>query len=209
VTLVALSATYGSGGSRIAPALAERLGVPLLDRARPVLPTERLDELLVAREPEETSGRPQLSTAAALGLCWGTPAGITLDALLPDDEERRATERAVRERAATGEGVILGRAATVLLREDPRVLHVRLDGPVERRVRLAAELEGIDEADARRRLELTDRARYAIVDAFYGVDISSPRLYALVLDSTAMSVDASVELLARAAVAWDRSPSHT
>jgi hypothetical protein len=209
VTLVALSATYGSGGSRIAPALAERLGVPLLDRARPVLPTERLDELLVAREPEETSGPPQLSTAAALGLCWGTPAGITLDALLPDDEERRATERAVRERAATGEGVILGRAATVLLRDDPRVLHVRLDGPVERRVRLAAELEEIDEAAARRRLELTDRARYAIVDTFYGVDISSPRLYALVLDSTAMSVDASVELLARAAVAWDRSPSHT
>src|SRR5918912_550717 len=134
MTLVALSATYGSGGSRIAPDLAERLGVPLLDRARPVLPTDRLDELLVAQEPDEAAGPPQLSTAAALGLCWGTPAGITLDALLPDDA---------------------------------RVLRVRLDGPVERRVRQAALLEGIDEDDARRRLELTDKARYAIVDAFY------------------------------------------
>jgi hypothetical protein len=208
MTLVALSATYGSGGSRIAPDLAERLGVPLLDRARPVLPTEQLDELLVAQEPDEAAGPPQLSTAAALGLCWGTPAGITLDALLPDDEERRATEQAVRERAATGEGVILGRAATVLLRDDPRVLRVRLDGPVERRVRQAALLEGIDEADARRRLELTDRARYAIVDAFYGVDISSPSLYALMLDSTAISLEAAAELLARAAQAWDaRTPA--
>jgi cytidylate kinase len=203
MTLVALSASYGSGASRIAPELAERLGVPLLDRARPVLPTERLDELLVAQEPDDAAGRPQLSTAAALGLCWGTPAGITLDALLPDDEERRATEQAVRDRAATGEGVILGRAATVLLRDDPRVLHVRLDGPVERRVRRAAELEGIDEEDARRRLELTDRARSAIVDTFYGVDITSPRLYALVVDATAMSLEACVDLVAFAARAWD------
>ncbi len=203
MTLVALSASYGSGASRIAPELADRLGVPLLDRARPVLPSERLDELLVAQEPDDASGPPQLSTAAALGLCWGTPAGITLDALLPDDEERRTIEQAVRDRAATGEGVILGRAATVLLRDDPRVLRVRLDGPVERRVRRAVELEGIDEADARRRLELTDRARSAIVDTFYGVDITSPRLYALVVDSTAMSLEACVDLVAFAARAWD------
>ena len=131
MTLVTLAAGYGTGGSRIAPAVAELLGVPLLDRARPVPATERLDELLIAQDPGDDAP-PRLSTAAALGLCWGTPAGITLEALLPDDDERRASEQAVRDRAATGEGVILGRAAAVLLRDDPRALHVRLDGPVER-----------------------------------------------------------------------------
>jgi hypothetical protein len=199
MTLITLAASYGAGGSRIAPDVAERLGVPLLDRARPVLAAE-LDELLVAQEPD--SGPPRLSTAAALGLCWGTPAGITLDALLPDDDEKRATEQAVLDRAATGEGVILGRAATVVLRDDPRVLHVRLDGPVERRVARAAELEGIDPQEARRRLELTDRARYAYVDTLYGVDPGAPGLYGLILDATAMSLEACAELVAHAARAW-------
>ena len=201
MTLVTVAASYGAGGSRIAPAVAERLGVPLLDRARPVLATERIDELGVAQDPD--AGPPRLSTAAALGLCWGTPAGITLDALLPDDDERIAAERAVRERAATGDGVILGRAAAVVLRHDPRALHVRLHGPVEMRVRRAAELEEIDEDEARRRLELADRARYAYVDTLYGVDPSSPGLYALVVDATAMSLDACVDLLVHAARAWD------
>jgi hypothetical protein len=199
MTVITLAATYGAGGSRIAPQVADLLGVPLLDRARPVLADE-LDELVVSQDPE--SGPPRLSTAAALGLCWGTPAGITLDALLPDDDERRATEQAVLDRAATGEGVILGRAATVVLRDDPRVLHVRLDGPVERRVQRAAELEGIEPDEARRRLELTDRARYAYVDALYGVDPSAPALYALILDATAMSIDACAELVAHAARRW-------
>lgn len=200
MTLLTLAAGYGAGGSRIAPEVAERLGVPLLDRARPVLASE-LDELLVAQEATDPDP-PRLSAAAALGLCWGTPAGITLDALLPDDDEKRATEQAVRARADTGEGVILGRAATVLLRDDPRVLHVRLDGPVERRVRRAAELEGISEEEARRRLELTDRARYAYVDTLYGVDPGAPGLYSLIVDATAMSLDDCAELVARAARAW-------
>jgi hypothetical protein len=181
--------------------VAERLGVPLLDRARPVLAAD-LDELLVAQDAAESSGPPRLSTAAALGLCWGTPAGITLDALLPDDDEKRATEEAVRARAATGEGVILGRAATVLLRDDPRVLHVRLHGPVERRVRRAAALEGISEDEARRRLELTDRARYAYVDTLYGVDPGAPGLYGLIVDATAMSLEDCAELIERAALVW-------
>jgi cytidylate kinase len=200
MTLITLAASYGAGGSRIAPDVAERLGVPLMDRARPVL-AGALDELVVAQDPD--AGPPRLSTAAALGLCWGTPAGTTLDALLPDDDERRATERAVLAQAETGRGVILGRAATVLLRDDPRVLHVRLDGPPDRRVARAAELEGIAPEEARRRLELTDRARYAYVDALYGVDPSAPGLYQLILDATAMSLEACAELIAHAAHAWE------
>ena len=32
MTLVTIAASYGAGGSRVAPALAERLGVPFLGR---------------------------------------------------------------------------------------------------------------------------------------------------------------------------------
>ena len=55
MTLVAISASFGAGGSRIGPALAERLGVPFLDRAIPLL--ERVLALLervlaTPRQPE-------------------------------------------------------------------------------------------------------------------------------------------------------------
>src|SRR3712207_7367410 len=49
--------------------------------------------------------------------------------------------RSLREHAATGNAVVLGRAAAVVLHEDQRALHVRLDGPVERRIAQAMALE--------------------------------------------------------------------
>ena len=42
MTLVALSGAYGAGGSRIGRMLADRLGVPFLDRAIPAAVAEEL-----------------------------------------------------------------------------------------------------------------------------------------------------------------------
>jgi cytidylate kinase len=61
------------------------------------------------------------------------------------------------------------------------------------------ELEGVDRETAERHLVETDRAREAYVRHFYGADPEDPRLYHLVLDSTALALDACVELIALAA----------
>ena len=63
------------------------------------------------------------------------------------------------------------------------------------------------EEEARRRLELTDRARYAYVDTLYGVDPGAPGLYSLIVDATAMSLDDCAELVAHAARAWQERRS--
>ncbi len=191
MTLITISATYGCGGSRIAPALAERLGVPLLGRP----PAPDLDP-----EVEEPSGR-LLSRFASLALAWGTPGGMELEELLPDQAGREQIEREVRELAATGAGVILGRGAAVLLHDDERALHVLLDGPREARVRQAMTIEGLDHEAAERRLSRVDRFRRAYVETVYGVDLKDPGMCHLVIDSTAMPLEECVELIAAAALA--------
>jgi cytidylate kinase len=195
MTLVTISAAYGCGGSRIAPALAERLGVPFLGRP----PAPDLDA-----EVEEPSGR-LLSRLASLGLAWGTPGGMELDELLPDQAGREQIEREIRELAAGGEGVILGRGAAVILHGDARALHVLLDGPKEARVRQAMAIEGLDHEAAERRLVRVDRFRRAYVETVYGVDLHEPGICHLVLDSTAIPLDDCVELIARAAAARSRA----
>jgi cytidylate kinase len=202
VALIALSATYGAGGSRVAPDVARLLGVPLLDRATPVALAARagypVDEQRVA---DEAAGRPGrlLSLATSVGVAWGTPAGMTLEELLPDEARRREIEESVRERALAGSGVILGRAAAVLLRDDERALRVLLDGPVERRIAQAMAIEGVDRETACRRRELLDRARRTYVETLYGIDPDAAGLHHLVIDSTAIPLVACVELIAEAA----------
>jgi cytidylate kinase len=191
VTLVTISATYGSGGSLIAPALAERLGVPFLGRP----PGPDLDA-----EVEEPRGH-LLSRLASLGLAWGTPAGMELDELMPDHAERERIEQEVRELAAGGEGVILGRGAAILLHEDERVLHVLLDGPRAARVRQAMEIGSLDHETAERQVARVDRFRRAYIETLYGVDLKEAGVCQLVLDSTALPREDCVELIARAALA--------
>jgi cytidylate kinase len=199
VALVTLSATYGAGGSEVGPALAKRLGVTFLDRAIPTAVAERLsiplDEALAHDESlGDAIGRLSSSFALLPEL-----AGAMVHAdLLAEEDYRRETERVIRERAASG-AVVLGRGGQLVLREEPDVLHVRLDGPPERRVRQAMRLEGVDEETAKRHMSETDRARQAYVQHFYGADPRECSLYHLVLDSTVMPLDACVELIARAA----------
>lgn len=57
MTVVALSAAYGAGGSQVGPALAKRLGVPFVDRAIPLGVAQRLDvDLPTAQEHDEQLG---------------------------------------------------------------------------------------------------------------------------------------------------------
>jgi cytidylate kinase len=199
VTVVTLSATYGAGGSQIGPMLAERLGVAFLDRAIPTAVAERLSvplEEALAHDDCLGEAIGRLSSSFAL---LPELAGAMVQAdLLAEEDYRRETERAIREHAAEG-AVILGRAGQLVLRDEPGALHVRLDGPPERRLRQAMIVEGVDEETAKRHLRETDRARQAYVQHFYDADPRDCRLYHLVLDSTQLPLETCVELIAHAA----------
>jgi cytidylate kinase len=201
MSLVTLSASYGAGGSRVGPALAERLGVPFVDR---VIPTEVAERLAVPledahRRDETVSGwldRVLMSLVPLAQVYGGAPPEPMP---VGDHAFREATEQVIAERAASGRAVILGRAAAVVLREDPRALHVRLDGPPAARMRQAMRVQGIGRDVAQRRMEETDRAREAYVRDLYGTVPGDPRLYHLLIDSTAIGLDACVDIVLLAA----------
>jgi cytidylate kinase len=73
-----------------------------------------------------------------------------------------------------------------------------LDGPVEARIAQAMAL-GLDEDTARKGQRAVDRARDAYARVFFNVRQDDPRLYHVILDSTSLSVEASVEIIVRAA----------
>ena len=177
MALITISAPYGAGGSQIAPALAERLGVPFLDRPADTEPDHGL-----------------LSKLGSIGLAWGTPAGMELEDLVPGESRRREIEA---ELEALEHGVVLGRAAAFSKRDDPSVLRVLLHGPPERRIEQAMRIEGIDRRTAATRLERTDRARLHYHQTLYCADPRKPELYHLVIDSTALGFDTCVEVIAR------------
>ena len=199
VRLVTVSAAYGAGGSVVAPALAQRLGVPFLQRA-----TNGVGGVGAAGPCAEplTPDEAKLTPAHWLLACLtaAMPTGPTQSpppTSHQDDNLRRHCEEGIRHLADADAGVILGRGAAVVLGKG-RGFHVRLDGPPQARVLQGAAIEGISVDQARRHLEAADRARDTYVRRLYQADPADPRHYHLVIDSTALPLDAVTELIVRA-----------
>jgi cytidylate kinase len=187
---VTISAGYGAGGSVVAPAVAERLGYRLLDRAI----SSRVAEQLHVSVTEAEAGALKRSLVerfvGVLAPLAGGVIGLGDDpansAPLPMDdaaEFRRLADAILLDALPRG-AVILGRAGAAALRERADVLRVRLFGPDAARVEQAARLEGIDRETAAARLPEVDRARAQYVHRLYGADIDDPSLYHLHIDST-------------------------
>jgi cytidylate kinase len=200
---VTIAATYGAGGSVIAPRVAERLGLPLVERAIPVAMAEKMSaplEAALADDSDSSSAvrRVLTNVIASSGLFVGV-APVRQE--LGGQPDIARTEAALRHIADAGGAVILGRAGVFVLQGRPDVLHVRLDGAVEARRRIAAGRDGIDLAAATRKQQLTDRARKAYVQNFYprAGEWEDPRHYDVVLDSTTLSFEACVDIIERAA----------
>ena len=207
VRLVTVSASYGAGGSVVAPALAERLGVPFLQRATTSTGGIGAGEPCVERMvPQEASLTPVHRLLASF--TQAIPAGPTQSpppARQLDESLRRHCEEDIRQLADTGAGVILGRGAAVVLGKE-RGFHVRLDGPPHLRAAQGAAIEGLGQDEARRHLSAADRARTAYVRRLYRADPADPRHYHLVIDSTAIPLDTVVDMILRALSSFPAAP---
>ena len=199
--IVTVSAAYGAAGAEIAPAVAERLGLPFHDRAIPAQVAGRLGVTLEEAEAnDETVVRGLWRLVASLGTMPDPVGGVLPTSTLPDARAyRQQTERVLTEIADGDGGVVLGRAGALVLRDRPDALHIRLDGPRERRLEAAAERSGRPVEEVRREMEANDRAREAYVRHFYRCDPAEAAHYHLVVDSTAFTIDTVVDLVVTAA----------
>ena len=199
--VVTLAALYGAGGGIVGSRVAERLGVPFLDRKIPETVAERagLSHSAVAAVddgPRAGAGRFVSSLGRASTIVGGD--AVSLGQL---DLQGRAIRAHIEEflaRARETGGVVLGRGGMVVLQGSPTALHVHLRGDREARLRQAMSIEGIDRATAERRQTSEDDARRSYVRRAYGVDGEDPALYHLVVDSTELSLDACVDLIVAA-----------
>src|SRR5690349_19341459 len=124
MTLIALSASYGAGGSVVGPQLAERLDVPFVDRAIPTRvaaePHVAVDQAL--QRDENIGGLFDRMLSHFAPLSGAYVSGDAANSMMGGDVYREATERVICEHAEAGKGVILGRACAVVLRDRPEVL---------------------------------------------------------------------------------------
>lgn len=196
---VTVSASFGAGGSVIAPEIAKRLGLSYMDRAISSRVAQQLGVSIAEADAGEVNRSLVDRVLRSLAPLSDGAFGVSADQD-PSPEGREAerfrsqSEAIMREAMAAG-AVILGRGGSAAFSKAPDVLRVRLYGPAQARVASAAQIEGLDEASARKRLPEVDRARAHYVKRLYGVDIDDSSFFHVQLDTTAIPHDTCVSII--------------
>jgi cytidylate kinase len=185
VPAVTISRQLGSGGTHVARLVAKELGFPLYDKeiVEHVARLSGADPAQIARMDEH---RPDF---------WGNLVLQFLEGKRPTEASYlRALVRALKEISTQGDAVILGRAATCILKSSFRV---RIVCPEDLRATRIAGIHGVDECKARRLVMDSDRERHHFVHAFFGCDPCDCLLYDLVVNTERCTLDHAATLVVR------------
>jgi cytidylate kinase len=176
---------YGSGGGRIARAVAEKLGWNLLDKALvdAIAKSAQVDPDL-ARDYDERVDS-WLHRVSRRGLWRGAFEGVATvtDTQFFDAETMAALARnLIVEAHSRGNCVIVGRGAQCILQDRKDALHVFVHAPwservarVRTRVPAAAAVEQL--------IHATDRQRADYIRLFFGCNWNNPHLYQMQISS--------------------------
>jgi cytidylate kinase/L-amino acid N-acyltransferase YncA len=210
--VITIARQIGSGGDEVAALVAERLGMPLLDRqiiTRAARTAGVSEEALQSAERHSSLLTRMLENLSRFGTSGGPESlpptdGISSIALMTTSADFRALlQQVLRDVAAAGPAVILGHAAQIALRDMPGTLHVFIHASADYRAARLARTENIPLEQARREVEDNDRERVRFYQTAYHVSWYDLRLYDLVLDTQLTGIEGAATAivdLARACV---------
>jgi cytidylate kinase len=192
--VITVSNLYGSGAIAIAHLVAERLGYEYVDEQLPVVVAKRLQTSPSAVESAENTGK-SMSERMLQALESGTPELRGQSGATFDEECLREVQETVREYAAHGNAVIIGRGANAILGRRPDVLRVFMYAPRDWRVRHIMESHSVDEKTAAAEVDRIDRARTEYMRTYYGVTWNSPENYDLCLDTSDFGAEGCAQII--------------
>jgi cytidylate kinase len=181
--VLTLSRQLGAGDTGFGPTLGARLGLRVHDRE--LLEQQAVHLGVTEEELEKVEEQP---------------VGI-FQRFRPGSLHHRYFEalgRLMKELAARGNVLLVGRGGSRFLRDHPGAFHVRLVAAPEVRVRRVMEHRWLREEGARQLIAQSDAQRRQFYEACFGADWSDPLEYHVTVNSGRLG-PAAVDLIAQAA----------
>ncbi len=189
--VITIGREYGSGGRLIAKRLSEEMGITFYDKQliTEVAKKTGFSENFI-RDTEHQ--RPTNSFLYDLYTTVATPS-------VPD-QVFIAQAKVIKAAAARESCVIVGRCADYILREEPHVLKVFVNAPLDQRIKRAREEYGVTEANLESYVIRQDKARASYYNYFATGRWGQSREYDLCVNSR-IGIDTAVKVIKAAAQA--------
>jgi len=190
-TVVTISREYGSGGRQAGMRLAAELGIMCYDRAVIEKAAEKsgMSPEFIENVEEKAASSFFFNLSQATFTHY-TPM-LTYD-VHPTDKAFFAQAEVIREIAAHGSAVIIGRCADYILRDNPDAIHIFLYGDREDRLRRIVNDYGLTEDMAREQIKQIDRGRANYYKSYTGGTWGDVRHYDLCVNTTKTGIPGAV-----------------
>jgi len=195
--VLTISHQYGSGGSRIARALGQRLGWSVWEKeiVRKISSLYKVSEEYVeAKDERVDSFIERMVGLFGLGgfeSAYEVPPPLWLN----DAQLMRMTKGIIEDVAKEGRAIFVGRAGNHVLANVPYALHVFLFAPLSIRIERVMQAEGLAHAAAEQRIAGMDKIRMDYVHTFYHADWRDPSTYNLLIDTGVWGEEKATEMI--------------
>ena len=194
-TVITVGRQYGSGGRFVARKLAEKLGIPYYDKE---LLTIAAKESGICEEMfEDHDEKPTRSLLFSLvtGLQMRGDAGSVYMDMPLNHKIFLAQFGAIRNIAAKGPCVIVGRCADYVLKEHPRCLNFYIYADLQSRVERATTVYDMEKEHAADNIQKLDKKRANYYNFYSNLRWGLAENYDLCVNSASIGVDSTVEVL--------------
>jgi cytidylate kinase len=184
INVLTIEREYGSGANEIAAKISERLGWKLWDQLLTTEIARRLECDQIHVEQREECRDPLHYRLFKAFLRGSFEGSLNTHRLKLADAEgiRVVTEQLVREAAAEGNCVIVGRGSAYYLHDSPGVFNVFIYAPFEEKVRRLQQ-RGKNEKEAMELAQTVDQDRAAFIKHCFGVAWPAREYFHLMINS--------------------------
>lgn len=157
--VITITRQYGSGGREIGKKLAEAYGIPFYDNEIISRAAKDTGFAEAAFERAEDKASNSLLYSIAMGMNVFSSQDVGFSGLSLDDRIFLAQSKVIRNVAAEGPCVIVGRCADYILREQVNVVNLFIRADLDFRIRRAVEVEGVPGEKAAETVMKKDKSR--------------------------------------------------
>lgn len=217
MSIITISRQAASGGDEIALQLCRELNYRLFDKT--ILSAAAREEGIPEKDVIDFS-EDGYQVRGFLDRLFGRMTVLPIGGFMSDDlyalylaeenkyheeEHVKLVEKAIHYACTLDNMIILGRGGQVILRDQPGVIHLRIEAPLEQRIlRMVAKLEEDEQPSESRKLirstaqdmiEQKDEASRDYLKHFYHVDWANPLQYHLVINTSKVSIPQAVKMI--------------
>lgn len=193
--IVTVSREAYCGGDEFAKMLADKAGFKFYDREIISLASQKSGIHEEHFESAEKKPTNSILYSVVMGMYSSRGAYVKLDDVLTDDKIYKVQADIIRDMAAQGNCVFVGRCSDYILRNNEKCFNIFLRGDLNDRVKRAMDEQNTSEAEAKKIVSRADKKRRSYYNYYTNREWGNINNYDIALNLSKISEKDAVEVI--------------